>query len=224
MPAFGDQGRDLKSEQQAALEALVKGIDGYQASSEGATNTDQTEQEIWQQTAQTVESLPLLASLSPVQIEDLLSQLGALLHQGQVGKKSSASSLGSQAGQTISQASWMVPLEGTLRDAGYSANSNVDNVKETASTAPPNAADLLLLTHLELLQRQEQSLINQIQASRDGQLMQNSPFEQSTNSRLFARSTANQDYIDTARKVMEWNKPSARMESFGKRLLDLLLE
>lgn len=219
----------MTSEQQAALEALVKGIDGYQASSEGATNTDQTEQEIWQQTAQTIESVPLLASLSPVQIQDLLSQLGALIHQGQVGKKPSPTALGSQAGQTASEASWMVPVEGTLRDAGYSVNSNVDNVKESTTTAP----NLILLTKLKLLQEQEKSLINQIQASQGsasmsptvGQSMQgNNQFGQGQNDRLFARSTSHSDYIAMANKLMERQIPFARKESLEKRILDLLLE
>lgn len=228
--AFGDQGRDLTSEQQAALEALVKGIDGYQASSEGATNTDQTEQEIWQQAAQTIESTPLLSSLSPVQIEGLLTQLGSLLRQGQIGKKPSASSMGSQAGQTASQASWMIPVEGTLRDAGYSVNSNADNVKDSPTNAP-NAQGLVLLNRLQLLQEQEQSLLQQIQASQgsasmpptDERFVQgNYPIGQNTNGRLLARSTSNREHPTPAERVAELLKSSTRKESFEKRLLDLL--
>lgn len=145
--------------------SLVKGMNGYQASLEGAGNADQSGKETWQQTNPILDSAPLSAVLTPSQIVELMGIIG--LVQGQkMPNKPSPSTVGSQVGEVASQAGWMTPGDGSLRDAGYTVQSTVNTPKYATSTDPQK---LMILTRLEELKQQERDLMQQLSMIKPGQ-------------------------------------------------------
>jgi hypothetical protein len=140
----------LTQEQKASLEALVKGINGYQASFDGATDTGQAQDEASQQYPQAIASSPVPSSLTPEQVADAVALLSELEEQ-QRASEPSMSSIGSQAGQSASEASWTVPAESSIQETGY------------ATSTTPETQRFLLATRLHALQEQEQDLLRRIQ-------------------------------------------------------------
>jgi len=159
--AYGNRGKDLTQEQKASLETLIKGVNGYQASLDGATNTGQAEKEGWQQSSQLHDSNSPLSSFSPSQLADLLGLIKMYQDENRPNQPSTTA-IGSQVGQTASQASWMVPGESTLQEAGYTGASSGAMVKDTVMNGP-DTQSLVLIARLQELRKQEQEVLGKLQ-------------------------------------------------------------
>ncbi|UZJ52292.1 hypothetical protein CBS101457_001612 [Exobasidium rhododendri] len=159
--SYGDRGKDLTQDQKASLEALVKGVNGYQGSIDGATNTGQSAKEIWQQYPYLVELLPLLTSATPDQVAEALNLI-KMLEEQQRDAKPSSTALGSQAGQSASEASWAIPGESAVHGAGYLTYANGAMLREAAETFADAQNKAALQAKLQALQKQENDLAIQL--------------------------------------------------------------
>jgi hypothetical protein len=147
----------LTSEQKAALYTLVKGVDGYQTSVEGATDVDQTEQESQEmqqaamQASNSNANTTSTPAWSPTQVDSLLVLLSALLQDNKQ-ETPPGSTIGSQAGQAVSQAGYTASPDGTMSG---------EQGTESSSTSKANN----IVTQLQVLRSREQDLMSQLQAS-----------------------------------------------------------